>query len=153
MLFRSDGEESGQFIVGNDYREVAIIDNPKTYATGVGMTSVAVSQVTTLTLNGTSVDYILDETVYQGTAIDTATYKGVVTKWDKANNVLKLSNTVGVPVTDLITGVTSTASRFVDSVQAPDMQAYTGNLLYIDNIQPIQRSADQNETFQIVLKF
>ena len=123
------------------------------YASGLGMSAVAVTQAATLTLNGTSVEYLLDETVFQGTSLDTATYKGVVTQWDRANNVLKLTNTIGVPVTDLITGATSTASRFVDSVQAPDMQAYTGNLLYIDNIQPIQRSADQNETFQIVLKF
>jgi hypothetical protein len=148
-----DNNENGTFVVSNDYRQVAIIDNPLQYASLVPLLTSAASQLTVVTLNGTSVDYVLDEDVYQGASLSTATFRGKVADWDSANNVLKLSNVFGITSADVITGVTSTAARFVDSAQAPDMQPYTGSLLYIDNILPIGRAIDQNESFQIVLKF
>ena len=74
-------------------------------------------------------------------------------EWDSSNNIIKLSNVEGVPSNELLTGSVSTAARFLNSVTDPHLRPYTGKLLYMDNIQPIQRATDQTETFQIVLKF
>jgi hypothetical protein len=50
-------------------------------------------------------------------------------------------------------GANTGAARFVDSVTNPTLKRYSGNLLYIDNIKPIQRAVDQTEDFKIILKF
>jgi hypothetical protein len=76
-----------------------------------------------------------------------------VLEWDGGNNTIKLTNTSGTPTTDLLIGNTSTASRFVDSVTNPDLEIYSGKLIYTNNIVPISRAADQTEDFKIVLKF
>lgn len=145
--------ENGVLTTENDYRQIALIEDPYTYDGNYLISNTAVNQLLTLTLNGTSAEYIEDEIVYQGTSLATATFSATVVEWDSANNKLKLSNVKGSPSSVLVNGVTSTASRFLSSVTYPDMKPYTGNLLYIDNISPIERSSDQVEDFKIILKF
>jgi hypothetical protein len=147
------GTENGKLPATNDFRQIALIEDPITFTSSYPIANSVVSQLTEVTLNGTSVDYIHDETVYQGTSLATATFSGNVVEWDSANNRLKLSNTKGIPGSDLVIGIQSTAARFLSSITNPDMKRYTGNLLYIDNISPIQRAADQVDDFQIIIKF
>lgn len=147
------GSESDAFITNNDYRQIAIIDNPYYYATTIPASNTIFSQLTVVTLSGTSVQYLEDEYVYQGTSLANATFKGIVAQWDSPNNIIKLSNVQGTATSDLLIGDTSTASRFLDSVGNPDLNPYSGKILYINNILPIERSADQTESFRIVLKF
>ena len=59
----------------------------------------------------------------------------------------------GVPGSELVVGETSTAARFLNSVTSPDMEPFSGNLLYIDNVTPIERAEDQIEDFKIILNF
>jgi hypothetical protein len=145
--------ENGVLTVENDYRQVALIEDPYTYDGTKVMSNTAVDQLMTLTLNGTSAEYIEDEIVYQGPSLAVATFSATVVEWDSANNQLKVSNTKGVPSSELVNGITSTASRFLGSITNPGMRRYTGNLLYIDNIIPVERSSDQVEDFKIILKF
>ena len=93
------------------------------------------------------------EWVYQGTSLAAATFKGQVTEWDSGNNVIKLSETEGAPSKDLLIGANTTAARFVSFIDNPDIEPYTGKLLYIDNIPAISRAIDQTEDFKIVLNF
>ena len=104
-------------------------------------------------LNGTSVEYTEDEWVYQGASLSSFTFKGMVTEWDSGNNVIKLSETEGSPSKDLLIGANTTAARFVSFIDNPDIEPYTGKLLYIDNIPAISRAIDQTEDFKIVLNF
>lgn len=145
--------ENGVLTTENDYRQLALIEDPYAYDGQSMISNTAVNQLTTITLNGTSAEYVEDEIVYQGSSLAAATFSATVVEWDSANNQLKVSNTRGLPSSDLVNGVTSTASRFLSSVTNPDMKHYTGNLLYIDNISPIERSSDQVEDFKIILKF
>lgn len=153
LNMRIKSSENGVISVANDYRQISLIENPLTYDGTRLIANTAVNQLLQLTLNGTSVDYVNNETVYQGTSLASATFSATVVEWDSANNILKVSNTRGTPTSELINGVTSTASRFLSSVTNPDMKRYTGNLLYTNNILPIQRSSDQVEDFKIILKF
>lgn len=147
------GVETGKLTAANDYRQVAFIEDPYIYGTSTIIGNTIVSQTTNFTLNGTSSEYLEDEIVYQGDSLANATFTGIVVEWDSPNNYIKLSNVEGDPGSELLIGNTSTAARFLSSVTDPDMQPYTGKLLYIDNITPIERAEDQTETFQIVLKF
>ncbi len=145
--------ENGILTVKNDYRQIALIEDPLSYDGRKLISNTAVNQLLTITLTGSSAEYVEDETVYKGPSLAAATFTATVVEWDSANNQLKVSNVRGVPSSELVNGVTSTASRFLGSVTYPDMRRYTGNLLYIDNISPIERSSDQVEDFKIILKF
>jgi hypothetical protein len=150
-----DGTEDGKLPVVNDYRQISIIENPLVYGTTNVISNLAFSQVTTLTLGSgsTATNYTQDEIVYQGSDLANATYKGVVTEWDSANSLLKITNVEGTPTAQLIIGNTSTTSRYVSSISDPDLEPYSGYVLYKDNIVAIERAEDQAEDFKIVLSF
>jgi hypothetical protein len=150
-----DGTEDGKLPVVNDYRQISIIENPLVYGETNVISNLAFSQVTTLSLGSgsTATDYTQDEIVYQGSDLANATYKGIVTQWDSANSLLKITNVEGTPTAQLLIGNTSTTSRYVSSVTNPDLEPYSGYLLYKDNIVAIERAEDQSEDFKIVLSF
>lgn len=150
---RISGTENDIISVDNDYRQLSIMKDPFLYGTNKVASNTVLSQLTVLSLNGVSNEYIKDEIVYQGASPNQASFKGRVVAWDSANSIIKLSNVEGTATTDLLTGQDSGASRFVDSVTNPGLQPLSGQLIYIDNIVPIQRDADQIEDFKIVLKF
>lgn len=150
---KTSSTESDKLIVVNDFRQIAIIEEPYLFGTTTIPGNTSFNQLTICTLNGTSVDFKEDEYVYQGSSLSNSTFRGVVAEWDSPNNIIKLSNTQGTPINDQLLGMESTASRFLDSFTYPDFKPYSGKLLYINNIQPIERAIDQAENFQIVLKF
>lgn len=145
--------EGGKFPVTNEYRQVVLLEDPYVYGTSDAIANTVVSQTTFLNLTGTSAEYIEDEFVFQGSSLDSSTFSGRVVEWDSGNNRLKVTNTKGIITSELVIGANSSASRFVGSVTNPDMEAYTGKLLYIDNISPITRTIDQTEDFKLILNF
>jgi hypothetical protein len=150
---RLSGSEGGVLSIANDYRQIALIEDPKFYGSTTTESNSVVSQLTVLTLSGTGVNYQQNEIVYQGVDYTSFVFRGIVFEWDSANSEIKLSNVEGTPTSDVLVGSLSGASRFVSSITNPDMKPYSGQLLYIDNIVPIQRSEDQTEDFKIILKF
>ena len=145
--------ESGVLTTHNDYRQISLIEDPRLFGVTSLSSTPAFSQLTVLTLNGTSVEYSEDEWVYQGSSLSTATFKGYVTEWDTGNNIIKLSQTEGTPTKDLLIGSNTTAGRFVTSITNPTLQPRSGHLLYTDNLTAIQRADDQAEDYRIVLNF
>ena len=145
--------ENGILTTHNDYRQIALIEDPFAHDSSNTISNSAISQLTVLTLTGTSAEYVEDEWVYQGISLDNFSFKGLITEWDSSNNVIKLSQVEGTPSKDLLVGSNTTASRFVTIIDPPDMQPYTGKLLYADNIAYIQRADDQTEDYKIVLNF
>jgi hypothetical protein len=149
-----NGSEGGILPSTNDFRQISIIQDPTLYGTSNPTANQVFSQITTLSLgSGSSTDYIQDEIVYQGTDLPNATYKAVVVVWDSANSLLSINNVEGNPTSQLIIGNTSTASRYVSSINNPDLQPYSGYVLYKDNLNLIKRSEDQSEEYKIVLSF
>jgi hypothetical protein len=137
----------------NDYRQLALIEEPLLYGTSIKASATTVSQLTVLTLNGTSVEYSEDEWVFQGASYASSFFRGYVVEWDSPNNIIKLAQTEGSPTKDLLVGANTTAARFVSSIASPTLQTRTGNLLYTDNIIAIQRADDQAEDYKFVLNF
>lgn len=145
--------EEGVLTTHNDYRQISLIEEPLLYGTTTISSLPAISQLTVLSLNGTSVEYTEDEWVYQGASLSSAFFTGYVVEWDSGNNVIKLSNTNGTPSKDLLIGANTTAARFVSAITNPTLQPRTGNLLYTDNMTAVLRADDQAEDYKIVLNF
>jgi hypothetical protein len=150
---RLNNTESGKLPIENEFRQVSIIQDPKVRATGNIATDLTYSQTYRLNMSTGPTDYVEDEFVYQGATLSSSYFSGVVTSWDSSNNILKLTNTVGDPGSDVLIGANSSAGRFVSTVIPKDLLEYSGNILYIDNISPIQRDDDQTEDFKIVISF
>jgi hypothetical protein len=150
---RLRGSESGIFDTQNEIRQIALIKNP-VLRDGVTIASgIVYSQTTTVEVEPTGDNYIEDEYVFQGASLSAASFKGRVVSWNSAQNLLNLIDVSGTLTTDGLTGDTSKASRLVlDSIDKA-FTPYTGTLLYINNIAPIQRATDQTEDFKIVVSF
>lgn len=147
------GDEGGSLIVNNEYRQIAIIDEPTYYGSTRISSNSVFSQLMTMTLSGISVEYQIDETVYQGSDLGTAWFQGIVADWDSANSVIKVCNIQGTPINDSLIGANTTARKYVSNIVLPDFQPNSGRLLYKDNIHSIGRAIDQTDAFQIILKF
>ena len=150
---RVRGTENGVIPADNDFRHIAIIQDPKLAATGNVATGRVYNQLMTLTVSSGSDNYVNDEVVYQGGSIGTATFSGRIVKWDAGNNQIKLNETVGTPISDVIIGVNSATARVIESVTDKDLREYSGDLLFVDYVKPISRAIDQTEDYKIVLKF
>ena len=147
-------DESGKLPVTNDFRQIAIIQDPYKYGSTTVEANTAISQLTTLTLAGVGDDdYVENEIVYQGISVANATFSGTVVEWNGTNQI-KLSNVTGTVQSETLIGDTSGATgTVITPYTLPELQPDSGHLLYIDNIKPVQRSSDQIEDFKIVLKF
>lgn len=90
-----------------------------------------------------------DETVYQS---DVSTTNAVFHSID--SNYIFLTDERGTlnVATDLI-GVTSSATANVTSKLSPDLIIGSGEVLYIENTDPISRSNNQTEVIKIIMKF
>lgn len=150
---RIRGTDSNTFPVGNDYRQISLISDPLVKTTGNVASNVSYTQCMTIILNTATSDYEQDEWVYQGTSLSSATFKGMVNTWDAANSTLKLVNVSGTITADILVGETSQTARFVEGYIDQELQPYSGNFLYLNNIDPITRDYDQVEDFKIILKF
>jgi hypothetical protein len=151
---RIKGSEGGKLPIANDYRQVSLISNPKDYLTGnTSLSNTTFLQATVVTTVGSG-DYFENERVYQGISLGVSSFRGTVLSWDSVNSKIYLINTEGTPlVSDTIVGANSVVSRFVTSYSSPESAAYSGRLIYTDNVPPITRSEDQTEEYKIVIKF
>jgi hypothetical protein len=144
--------EGGLLPVTNDIRQIALIKDPLIKSGEAISTNIVVLQAQTITTTGSG-DYQQDEIVYQGGSVSTATFTARVVSWDSSNGIAVVINTIGTPTTQSLIGANSTTNRFVSSIKLNELKPYTGQILYVSNIEPIIRSSDQAEDYRIVLKF
>lgn len=146
-------DEDSKLPVTNDYRQLAIIKDPCTFGTSNVSNAVVISQMTVITSSGTGT-FQEDEWAYQGLSLSSATFKGIVARYDSSLGKIYLINTHGTPtVSDPISGATSFATRFVSSYTDPTLEPLSGQVLYVQNMTPKSRASNQIEEFKIVLKF
>jgi hypothetical protein len=99
------------------------------------------------------------DTVYQGSTASYSQYaSGKVYYWDfvnSANGTLYLTDVVGSFKSVAVDGITgSTLGAFiVADVTLPEIDRTSGEVLYIDNVRPIQRNMGQKEEFRLRLGF
>ena len=151
---RIKGSENGKLPVTNDYRQIALISDPRLReSSNTKLSNTIFLQTTNITTVGSG-DYQENERVYQGASLAVSSFKGTVLRWDSSNSLLYLINTEGAPrVSRILNGSNTATARFVTSFDLPELEAYSGRFLYTDNIEPVSRSSDQAEEYKIVLKF
>lgn len=137
----------------NDYRQIILLQDPLVYGSNTVFSNTRIQQSMEISLGIGAGNYSLDEYVYQGTTLATATFSGRVLNWDSTNNNIQLIQTVGTPTSALLVGANTATQRFVLSTTYYNLKPYSGDLLYIENISPIQRAEDQTENIKLILRF
>jgi hypothetical protein len=94
------------------------------------------------------------EILYQGATLATSSFTGTVCSFDSTNNVVSLINTEGsYSLSAPVYGNSSGTSRTLLNYSPTSFNVGSGYMMYIENRQPVQRSANGNEQHRLVLRF
>jgi len=150
-----NGSEGGYIPTNITYHQLGIVIEPTTTALSpLPANAIIYSTTTDLVVAPGFGAYLSDEVVYQGTSYAAATFTATVLSYDIGNNVVKLINTVGTPVTNgPVFGLTSGTTRTLLTYSVPNYTLFSGYMSFIENRSGIQRSSDGIEQFKIVLGY
>lgn len=145
---RLDGSESNTISTANEFRQVGLVRDPLLYGTSTRATASSVRQTFRYTVANTG-NYTLDEVVTSGS--NTA----FVVEWDATNSYLYTTKPLNQAFANgtSITGGTSGTSRTITAISTPTLDAYSGDILYVENRVPIARATDQIEDVKLIIQF
>ena len=155
-----DSTENGKIPANTTFRQYGIFVNPHKYGDANVVSSANansfVSQATILTIVAGSL-YSIDEFAYQGlpndtTSANTVAYGNIL---DQTSNQVRLTNVrgsfqTGVPLRGASSGVND---RLVISVQNPEFEPYSGDVLYTENAIKSTRAEGQAENIKLIVRF
>ena len=168
----TESGNSGDLTVANDFRKITLIRDPNSGGSAASATTLRATKAINLT--GVSGTYVVDEKITQASTGAV----GKVVEWDSTNSILyyiqtrhtnegidtngnqtAFSGTNTVTGAGGATGTPSTSTSTIDSVSftsgysASEIDADSGDILYIENRAPITRAADQTENIKLVIEF
>ena len=164
---------SGDFTTANDFRRVCLIRDPQTGGSASSANTLRGTKAVLVT--SPSGDYTVDEEINQATTGAV----GKVVEWDSSNNILYYiqtrfndegvdsnGNLTAFSGANTITGqgssvtsTPSTSSTTVDSIAftsgyaGSEIDADSGDVMYIENRSPITRASDQTENVKLIIEF
>tara|TARA_B110000908_G_scaffold21081_1_gene23713 strand:+ start:2277 stop:3608 length:1332 start_codon:yes stop_codon:yes gene_type:complete len=144
---------AGDFIVGNDFRQIGLIRNP--YNFGTTVVSTADTMMATKQLVIATGGTFANDSVFEGTVTGA---KGIVDSYDSANGIIKYHQTqvtgfTSFSTSDVVRPVGNSGGQAVGSLVNPEVEPYSGEVIFLENRTPINRAGDQIETIKLVLEF
>ena len=152
---------SGDFVVDQDFRRIAVVKDPYNYGTTTISTADTLSALKSVTFaaSPTPGTFVNDEVITGGTS----GAKGLVVDWESSTRVLKYIQTqwTGIAadkdltpfaVSEVVTGAGG-ATGTVSAVNNPEIEYYSGQVIYVENRAPITRAADQTENIKLIIEF
>ena len=168
----TESGNSGDVTVANDFRKITLIRDP--LSSGSAATATTLRGTKAINVTGVSGSFVVDEKITQASTGAV----GKVVEWDSANNILyyiqtrhtdegidsngnqtAFSGTNAVTGAGGATGTPTTSSSTINNVSftscysASEIDADSGDILYIENRAPITRAADQTENIKLVIEF
>jgi len=148
---------NGDFIVGNDFRQIGLIRNP--YNFGTTVLSTADTMFATKKLSIAPGETFANDSIFEGTVTGA---RGIVDSYDSVSGVIKYHQTQATGFTafttsDLVRTVGATGGQQVNQTGTglidPEVEPYSGEVIFLENRTPINRQSDQIETIKLVLEF
>ncbi len=140
--------DNRDLILGNDFRQIALIKNIKTPA---GVTYTTNTATACHIINVASVgSYAVDDII---TTDDGGSF--TVIQIDSTNKNIYLTSTIPLMTTNsVLTNTTQNISSLsINSITNPEVDNATGEVIYLDNRSPVIRSADQVEQIKALIRF
>ena len=168
-----EASNSGDFTTANDFRKVMLMRDIN--SGGSAATATTLRNTKAVLVTSPSGNFTADEEINQATTGAV----GKVVEWDSSNNILYYiqtrfndegvdsngnltafsgANTI-TGQSSSVTATPSTSSTTVDSVvftsgyNAGEINADTGDIMYVENRSPITRAADQTENVKLIIEF
>ena len=164
---------SGDFTTANDFRRVSLMRDILSGGSAASANTLRGTKAVLVT--SPSGTFTADEEINQATTGAV----GKVVEWDSANNILYYiqtrfndegcdanGNLTAFSGTNTITGQSSGASAtpasssttvdsivFTSGYNAGEIDADTGDVMYVENRSPITRAADQTENVKLIIEF
>jgi len=150
-----DATEGGLISTDTSLRQYGLLRDPYKYGNTSPVISsnanTVISQTTNLTLVA-GVDFELNEFVYQGASANSAYFYGFVNA--QSSNEVRLTKVRGdITVGGLLIGANSGVTRTVVKSANPEFEPYTGDILYVENVEKIERADGQAENIKFVIRF
>ena len=169
----SEASNSGDFTTANDFRRVMLMRDPNSGGSAASATTLRGTKAILVT--SPSGNFTVDEEINQATTGAV----GKVVEWDSSNNILYYiqtrfndhgidsnGNQTAFSGTNTITGQSSsvtatpsTSTTTVDSIlftsgyAGAEVDADTGDVIYVENRSPITRASDQTENVKLIIEF
>ena len=169
----TESSNTSDFSVANDFRKISLIRDPNSGGSAASATTLRGTKAINLT--GVSGTFTADEEINQASTGAV----GKVVEWDSVNNILYYiqtrhndegvdsnGNQTAFSGTNVVTGQSSSANgtpttststinsqSFTSGYSSAEIDADSGDILYIENRAPITRAADQTENIKLVIEF
>ena len=162
IMFNSKptGDEGGDFIIGNDFRQVSLIKNPKKPITDSDFTDASGIALRNLKLSSVGLAFTPDKIIVGGTS----GAKGFINKVDSDQIWYHQTEELGYiqfKEGEAISEIGGDGNGVLDSdVVDADNRAYgfgdidlrSGSVLYVDNRAAVTRTAGQTEDIKIIIQ-
>ena len=174
--------EGDDITVGNDFRNVGLVVDPTTYGTTTVASASTARMTYAVKFASATGTFSVDEQLTQTTTgaigrvvewdssnkilyyvqerfstYGTATTTQSFTAFSGTNNITgSTSSAVGTPIADGTNTVTLAGGNtitFTSGYATPELQPDSGNIVYLENRQPIQRVSDQTEDIKLIIEF
>jgi hypothetical protein len=160
-----DGDMNGLFKVQNDgtddIRQICLVKDPKFATNSTFMQTSVIPMYTLVYTNNPASDFQHDEIVFVpaegSSSYEGSIFSGRVVHFDSGSNILVLNNIIGAGADIVAKSIyqKDDLSRFakVITVDTPDINIFSGEILYIENRSKITRSTNQTESVKLVVEF
>ena len=176
------GAEGDDITTGNDFRKIGLVVDPNTYGTS-SVASITTARMTyALKLTSQSGTFDVDEKISQastgaiGKVVEWDSTNSILYYLQERFGDYGTNGTTGAYVAfsgaNAVTGATSSATgtpdanadaavtlaggntiTFTDGYANPELDADSGNIIYLENRKPISRSNDQIEDIKVIVEF
>ena len=147
-------EGEGDFTVENDFRRIGMMERPLNYGTTTASTAQTLDAKHRITLNESNVSFTADDTIVGETSgaigLQVDLFESNKLRVIRGNDV---SNYIDFTVGETVRGLSSGASGTIASIANPEVEPYSGDILFINNREAITRRNDQIETITLVLEY
>lgn len=161
-LLDGTGGEEDDLTVGNDFRQILLIKNPVNYGTTNISTSATRKAMHGISFASVSGTLQVDELIFQGTGANRV--EAFITEIDSDAGVYYLTqnNKTGygnfAHTNGVVTGATSGAQGTPTSAANtfstnPDIDVHSGDIIFLENRNPIDRISSQIEDIKIIIEF
>lgn len=147
-------EGEGDFTVENDFRRIGVIETPKNYGTETNSTAQTLDAKYRITLNESNVPFTADDTIVGESSgaigLQVDVFDSNKLRVVRGNDI---SNYIDFQEGETVRGLSSGATATISSIANPEVEPYSGDILFINNREAITRRNDQIETITLVLEY
>jgi hypothetical protein len=139
---------------GQDFRQIGIVKNLTKYDSSDLFDSVTGTPCHVIGVTNTA-DYNLDDVITTSDGGKFVVIQKVDSDNDNTYDKVYLQHYYGnITLSSILSNATTgTSGHTINSLTLPEVDVFTGDVLYVDNRRPVVRDIDQTETIKVVFRF